>query len=123
VNYIIIAVLFFILFFLTKVLLGVFSPITVTAAKLFDQTLRKNGVDWRCLKPVVKEEIVSLCINISSFGNPPNGMETKAKIAEDVEFASKMIANYIKTGNGDSEHPYINIFNKYHKIEEFHRID
>lgn len=122
-EYLLIGLGIFILFYILKVALGFFAPIEVSAAKLFDHSLRKNGVDWRTLKPAVKEDVVSLCIKMAQLQGNVNSVEFKARVADDVEFASNLISDCIKRGEGDRENPFIKIFYKHHSNQEFSRVN
>ena len=112
----------FILFFILKLLLGIFVPIEITARKLFDKTLLNKGIDWRCLKPEVKKEISILCIKIAELKDPNKGVKFKSDVVEQIENSSTVIAEYIITGDRNCKGPIIDIFNKYHDVNEFHRV-
>ncbi|GMQ48669.1 hypothetical protein [Vibrio sp. 10N] len=111
----------FVTFIVIKVILGFLAPITVTASKLFDSTLSKNGIDHRTLKPSVKEDIVRLSIDMSSFGANRSTLELKAMVAKYVESAAVQIANYIKGDATNEDDPFIKIFNNHHHVNEFKR--
>ncbi|MGR5546010.1 hypothetical protein ACP3VZ_13235 [Vibrio sp. PNB22_2_2] len=100
---------------LFSVLVGWLAPIELSASKLFDQTILKNGIDWRCLKPDVKKEVVALAIKMAEFTKFP----VKPYVAETVELAANQISRYIIHNEFNESDPFVSIFKKHHNRQDF----